>query len=57
MNESVLSTLVIEIEKNRNTAGYYAAMKNTKLANKYEHIAAGLEEAHRIIVNEMAVNA
>ena len=55
MNEAVLKELAKEIKKNRDNSGIYWAMKNTEAAHKYENIAVGLEQAYRIIANEMAV--
>jgi hypothetical protein len=55
MNEVVLKKIMADIEKNRLQSSIYSAKKNNELANKFEHIAVGLEQAYRIIANEMAV--
>lgn len=55
MNEVILKNIKADIEKNRLQSSIYSAMKKNELANKFEHIAVGLEQAYRIIANEMAV--
>ena len=55
MNEAILKNLMLEIDKNRNDSGRYYALKKDELGRKFEHIAVGLEQAYRIIANEMAV--
>lgn len=55
MNEVVLKQIAIEIKKMRDQSGISWAMKNNEDAHKYENIAVGLEQAYRIIANEMAV--
>jgi hypothetical protein len=55
MNEVILKNLMAEIEKNRNESGRYYALNKEALGRKFEHIAVGLEQAYRIIANEMAV--
>lgn len=55
MNEVILKELAKEIKKMRDQSGIYWAMKNNDAAHKYENIAVGLEQAYRIIANEMVV--
>jgi hypothetical protein len=57
MNAAILKELSNEIFKMRNKSGIAWAMKNNDDAHKYENIAVGLEQAYRIIANEMAVSA
>lgn len=54
-NDKVLAELAKEISKMRDNAGIAFAMNNKNNAHKYENIAVGLEQAYRIIANEMAV--
>ena len=55
MNEVILKELVREIERMRDVSGQAYAMKNNVRGAKFENIAVGLEQAYRIIANEMAV--
>ena len=55
MNEVILKKIAADVEKNRIQSSIYSAKKMNELANKYEHIAVGLEQAYRIIANELAV--
>lgn len=57
MNAAILKELSNEISKMRNKSGIAWAMKNNQDAHKYENIAVGIEQAYRIIANEMAVSA
>ena len=57
MNEVILKQIAAEIFKMRNKSGIAWAMKNNEDAHKYENIAVGLEQAYRIMANEIAVNA
>jgi len=55
VNEVILKEIAKEIKKMRDQSGIQWAMKNDANAHKYENIAVGLEQAYRIIANEMAV--
>ena len=55
MNEVILKEIAKEIERNRDISGQAYAMKNNIRGAQYENIAVGLEQAYRIIANEMAV--
>jgi len=55
MNQVILKELVREIERNRDISGQAYAMKNNVRGAQYENIAVGLEQAYRIIANEMSV--
>ena len=48
---SILKEIAERIEYYRNESGKYSAMKNYELANKYEYLAAGMEEAKKTVVN------
>lgn len=54
--DAVLKALTKEIEKNRLQSGIYSATGYDNLANKFEHIATGLEQAYRILISEMVAN-
>jgi hypothetical protein len=54
-NHVILKEIVKEIDRNRDISGQAYAMKNNVRGAQYENIAVGLEQAYRIIANEMAV--
>jgi hypothetical protein len=54
--DAVIKELVKQIEKNRLQSGIYSATGYDNLANKFEHIATGLEMAHKILISEMVAN-
>ena len=50
-NEILLKKIQERIDWYRNQAGIYANTKQETLALKYEHLASGLEMAHKIVVS------
>jgi hypothetical protein len=57
MDQVILKEIAQQIERHRDISGQAYAMKNNVRGAQFENVAVGLEQAYRIIANEMAVNA